>query len=83
MARKTISERTAEMLDAIRRCGAGWHSRAAIAEQLGRNRLSGADVTLLEMLIENGQVLAEQHEIDAPISQRWEYRLPEAQKVRR
>jgi len=77
MVRKTISAKTAEMLDVIRRCGPGWHSRSEIAAQLGKNRLNAAEATILETLVESGQVEAEQHEIETNIPLRWEYRLKE------
>jgi hypothetical protein len=77
MARKSISEKRADVLDALKRCGAGWHGRAEIAAQLGRNKLNPTDVALLETLVELGQVEAERHEIDAPIPIRWEYRVKE------
>jgi hypothetical protein len=77
MARKSVSEKRAVILEAIRRCGAGWHSRAEIAAQLGKRRLNPTEATLLETLVESGEVEAERHEIDAPIPIRWEYRIKE------
>lgn len=75
MARKTVSSKAAELLDALRQCGPGWHSRAELAAQLGKNRLNASEVTVLETLVDRGQVEAEQHETEeGNIPQRWEYR---------
>jgi hypothetical protein len=84
MARKTIDDKQAELLKAIRSCGSGWHSRGEIAAQLGKNRLGASDAMILELLAKQGFIIAEQHEIDAPISIRWEYQLADVktQKAR-
>jgi hypothetical protein len=41
------------------------------------SRLNGYDVAALELLVEQGRVEAGQHKINAPIQERWEYRIKE------
>ena len=75
--RKSLEEQSGKILTAIKALGPGWHSRAEISAQLGKKRLFAADATLLSYLVETGKVEAEQHEIEANIPIRWEYRIKE------
>lgn len=70
-----LSVQAEKLLTALRQCGPGWHSRAAIAEQIGKRRLSGYEAAVLDSLVEQGKIEAERHHIDAPIPLRWEYRI--------
>jgi hypothetical protein len=70
-----LDQKATKMLEALERCGSGWHSRAEIAEALNKQRLTDADVLALDYLIKEGLIEAERHEIDAPIPVRWEYRI--------
>ncbi len=45
-----------KILKAIQSLGAGWHDRASIAKQLGKNFLNPAEVVMLEMLVETGKL---------------------------
>jgi hypothetical protein len=70
-----LSVKAGKLIAAIEQCGPGWHSRAEIAQQLNKRRLSAYETAVLDTLVESGRVEAEQHRIDAPIQVRWEYRL--------
>ncbi|MEP7284326.1 MAG: hypothetical protein ABI947_01000 [Chloroflexota bacterium] len=78
MAQRTAIAERAEMLyQTLLALGVGWHGRAEIAAQLGKRQLSSYDGAALEVLIQEGRVEAERHEIDSPIPVRWEYRIIE------
>lgn len=74
---KSLEEQSDKILKAIKALGPGWHGRSEIAAQLGKKRLFAAEATLLSYLVETGKVEAEQHEIEANIPIRWEYRIRE------
>ncbi|MEP7287062.1 MAG: hypothetical protein ABI947_15005 [Chloroflexota bacterium] len=75
--RATIAQRANELYSLIADLGPGWHTRGDMARFMGKARLSPFDVAALEALAESGRVMAEQHEIDAPIPVRWEYKIKE------
>ncbi len=68
-----FEHRSEKILKAIKTCGPGWHSRVAIAAQLGKHRLTDADVLILDYLVKEGLIVAEQHAINSNIPIRWEY----------
>ena len=72
-----LSVQAEKLLTALQQCGPGWHSRAELAERIGKRRLSGYEAAVLDSLIESGRIEAERHPIDAPIRERWEYRVKE------
>jgi hypothetical protein len=57
--------------------GPGWHGRPEIARQMGKSRLQAVEAMALDLLIMQGRIEAERHEINAPIRERWEYRVKE------
>jgi hypothetical protein len=73
----TSLERNADKVyRALIALGDGWHSRHEIAEAMGAARFHSQHVAGLELLVTQGKVIAERHEIpDSPIPQRWEYQL--------
>jgi hypothetical protein len=74
MAQQTALSKHAEKIyAALEALGPGWHSRADLAAALNKRRLSAYEQAALDTLVESGRVIAEQHTIDAPIPQRWEY----------
>ena len=70
-----LSAKVEQLIDALRACGPGWHSRAAIAQQLNKRRLNAYETAVLDTLVASGRVLAERHAINAPIRERWEYKI--------
>lgn len=52
----TTDEIKRSLLDAIRACGAGWHTRVEIAQKMGKNALNAGDLAILELMTEAGQV---------------------------
>ena len=52
-----------------------WWSRDAIAKAIGETRLQGYEVACLDYLIEQGKVEGQRRPINAPIRERWEYKV--------
>jgi hypothetical protein len=75
--RTSTGQQAERLFQALKKLGPGWHSRAEIAARIGKPRITGLDASALDLLVETGQVEAERHEINAPIQQRWEYRVKE------
>src|SRR5258708_25854930 len=69
-----LSQQAERLVAAIQARGPGWNGRAEIAAYLGKPRLVASDASALDLLIMQGRIEAERHEIDAPIRERWEYR---------
>lgn len=72
-----LSQQAEILFGALVALGPGWHGRREIAQQLNRRKLQTADGLALDWLVMQGRVEAERHAIDAPIRERWEYRLKE------
>jgi len=72
-----LSQHADKLFAALQALGSGFHSRAEIAAHLKKSRLIAYDVAALDLLVMQGRVEAEQHAIDAPIQQRWEYCVKE------
>jgi hypothetical protein len=51
-----LDEREKQLMDALRSLGAGWHTRAELAAQLGKARLNASEITLLEVAARQGQI---------------------------
>ena len=73
----TLSERADKIYKAMQKRPDKWWSRAAIAKAIGETRLQGYEVAALDYLIEMGRVEGQRRPIDAPIRERWEYRIKE------
>ncbi|MHB8628774.1 MAG: hypothetical protein ACYDBJ_18060 [Aggregatilineales bacterium] len=74
----TTLERNSEKLyQALQELGSGWHTRQEIADYLGKSRLTGHDASALDLLVMQGRIIAERHEIPPPttIERRWVYML--------
>lgn len=85
MREQTIDRRAVKMLEALKACGPGWHSRREIANALGKTRLTDGDVIALELLTREGKIEAERHEVEAVsgVPVRMEYQLKEAKESKR
>jgi hypothetical protein len=71
----TLSERAETIYKKMLKHPGKWWSRAEIAESLGESRLQGYEVACLDFLREIDKVEGQQRPIDAPIRERWEYRV--------
>jgi hypothetical protein len=71
----TLSQTADEMYAALEALGPGWWGRSDIARSMGKSRLLVSDALVLDYLIIQGRIEAERHEINAPIHDRWEYRI--------
>ncbi len=70
-----LTVKQAALIEVLRSMGAGWHSRAAIATAMGKNRLNPLDIAALDELsafveIERRAVIG-----DRPSFAQYEYRL--------
>ena len=72
---KPLSVQAEKLFEALKALGAGWHSRAELARQVGKTRLNPFDIALLEVLRESGLIEAEQHPASGPITYKWMYRI--------
>jgi hypothetical protein len=66
-----------KLLEALRSAGGQWMNRRAIANAIGKRRLTPYDLALLELLVNEGIIEAEKHPSKAPIPFEWEYRATE------
>jgi hypothetical protein len=72
-----LGQRAELIFNALSALGPGWHSRPEIAGQIGAKRLQLLDAAALDLLTMQGRIEAERHPINAPIRERWEYRIKE------
>ena len=70
-----LKEQTERIYTALVQCGPGWHGRDEIAKNLGKPRLSGAEVVLLNLLVENDRIDAKRIEIEGPAALKWVYQI--------
>lgn len=75
MENTALGRHAEKLYKALSELGDGWHSRADIARQLNRPRLTTYDGAALDLLVTSARIEAERHEIEGPIRERWEYRL--------
>jgi hypothetical protein len=75
MENTALGRHAEKLYTALVDLGNGWHSRAEIARQLDRPRLTTYDGAALDLLITSGRIEAERHPIEGPIRERWEYRV--------
>ncbi len=74
---RPLTEQAETLYRALVACGPGWHSRAELAKQMGKNRLNPFDTTLLDVLRDAGRIEAEQQDTPGPITYKWVYRVKE------
>jgi hypothetical protein len=72
-----LGQHAERLYAALRALGPGWHARPEIASKIGKRRLQPWDVAALDLLIMQGRIECERHEVDAPIPVRNEYRVRE------
>ena len=67
-----------KMFAALTALGMSWHSRAAIAAQLGQLALNRSDLAAIDRLVEAGRIEARQvASAQTPMLLRWDYRIIE------
>lgn len=71
----TISVAQEQLLDALTALGAGWHDRAALAEQLDKIRLNSVEIAALELLAVDGLIDMEAQPGRRAGAQKFVYRL--------
>jgi hypothetical protein len=73
-----LDEKARRMLVALKALGPGWHSRTAIAAQIGKNRLNPVDMITLDMLAAAGKIdRAMLPKPDMPQVNQWVYQSKE------
>jgi len=73
-----LTDRARTVLAAVRKASAGeWVKRQTIAVVMGKNKLSAADVAMLEVLSTQGFIEAEERETAAPSGRMFVYRATE------
>jgi hypothetical protein len=73
----TLDNKSQELLEAIRARGVGWHTRAEIAAQLGKNKLNPVEAALLDAMAARGVLEREMQPSNKPHIQHWAYRIKE------
>lgn len=71
----SFKDREAELLGAFEALGKGWHSRQEIADHLGKNKLSPADTTLLDAMVDKGLIEKSMAQTALVTVNRWQYRV--------
>ncbi len=74
----TTEEVKRSLLDAIRSSGAGWHDRTTIAKKLGKKYLNPAEVLLLDLMAQAGEIEKAMQPTKQPHIMRTVYRIKEA-----
>ena len=69
-----ITDRARDLLAALKAHNGAWVTRAQLARDTGKNRLSPHDVDLLERLIDAGQVEKRQRKSNTPVGVAYDYR---------
>lgn len=69
-----VTPQGAKLLAALKDAGGVWLTRKAIAEAVGKKRLTPYDVALLELLVNQGDAEAEKRPHEGPITYEWVYR---------
>jgi hypothetical protein len=73
-----LDDKARRMLAALKALGKGWHSRADVAAQIGKNRLNPVEIVALDMLASAGQIdRAMKPKPDMPQVNQWVYRSKE------
>jgi hypothetical protein len=63
------------LFEALQSLGDGWHSRSEIAKKLSKPRLTAYDAALIDVLVSEGRIEAEQQDSRGPIGYQWRYRI--------
>ncbi len=73
----TTEEVKRKLVEAIRACGTGWHERSAIADKLGKRTLNPAEVLMLDVMAEAGEIEKAYQPTKQPHIMRSVYRVKE------
>jgi hypothetical protein len=52
----SVDRKRQALLDALTELGPEWHTRAEIAEQMGKDKLSAAEQVVLDMMAVSGEI---------------------------
>lgn len=75
MSVSTLDQRATEVLQAIQSLGSGWHDRNTIAHALGKDRLRGEEILVLDYLIKENRIEQKAEAIPDTIVTKWLYRI--------
>lgn len=76
-----LTERARELLDALKKTPGEWVSRAQLARDTGKNRLSPHDLALLERMGQGGLIEIRQRDSNTPIKIAFDYRVIQQQET--
>lgn len=71
----SIEDKAQDLLNALTSLGDGWHTRAQLAAKLGKNQLNPGDITLLDLLVNQGKLDREARQGSRTNLSQWVYRV--------